>query len=75
MAQRNACLAATLNELDASGYRYTVRYGKHIKVDVPALRQSIVVSVSSSDRLAPRKARSLIRRKLRQSGINEKAAR
>jgi hypothetical protein len=69
MSRRNDCLIATTRELKLAGCQYEIRQaGRHLKVHVPILGQSIVVPASSSDWRAPRNARSFVRRRLRQSG-------
>jgi hypothetical protein len=62
-------LKATINELKLAGLDYEVTYGgKHIKVKAEGL-PPIVCSQSCSDRLGEVKARSLVRRLIRQNGL------
>jgi hypothetical protein len=62
---KNKTLDATCEELDKAGIVYTVETGKHHKV-----RSSlglIICSVSCSDHRAELKARSLVRRLIKQN--------
>jgi hypothetical protein len=62
-------LSVTIDELKRIGLPYRVMNGgKHHKIKVEGL-PIIVCSVSCSDRLGEVKARSLVRRLIRQNGL------
>lgn len=62
-------LSVTLEELKRAGITYTVENGsKHLKIKANGLPM-IVCSVSCSDRLGEFKARSLVRRLIKQNGL------
>lgn len=62
-------LDVTVDELQQAGLAYQVEYGrKHIKIRAEGLPM-IVCSLSCSDRRGEVKARSLVRRLIRQNGL------
>ncbi|MPZ41785.1 MAG: hypothetical protein GEU95_27855 [Rhizobiales bacterium] len=71
MIKRSATLDAILRELEAAGVKPTVVQNGHLKVrwQCGGKERSVTTSVSPSDWRAPRKARSFVRRMLRQDGV------
>jgi hypothetical protein len=65
-------LSVTTDELERAGISYTVERGRHIKVRAEGLPM-IVCSFSCSDRLGEVRARSLVRRLIKQNGLGEVA--
>lgn len=65
-------LSVTTDELERAGISYTVERNKHIKVKADGLPM-IVCSFSCSDRLGEVRARSLVRRLIKQNRQGEMA--
>jgi hypothetical protein len=66
-----SALSVTIEELERAGLAYTVERIKHYKVKAIGL-PLIVCSKSSSDHRSELQARSLVRRLIRQNGLEVK---
>jgi hypothetical protein len=64
---KNKTLDATTEELDRAGIIYTIEAGKHFKVR--SAIGLIICSMSCSDHRAELKARSLVRRLIKQNQL------